>query len=504
METLGQLLYGFGVALQPDNLLFCGVGVLMGTLVGILPGLGPAGGIALLLPISFYMTPTSAIILLAGVFYGSMYGGSTTSILLNIPGEAASVVTVLDGYEMAKRGRAGPALGIAAFGSFIAGTLGLLGLVFLAPALARFALRFGAPEYFSLLLLAFSLLSYLSSGSMIKSLMMSAVGLLLGTVGTDPQSGYYRYTFGTDYLMDGFGMVPVIMGLFGVAEVLQNLESREKSDVLSEKISKLLPSRKDWAASIWSILRGTVVGFFIGMLPGGNPVIASFSSYTIEKKLSKHPERFGKGAIEGVAGPEAANNCASSAAFIPLLTIGIPVSPVTALLLGALMIHGVIPGAGMISQRPDVFWGVISSMYMGNVLLLILNLPLIGLWIRILRVPYSYLFPAVLCACLIGVYSIRNSVMDLLVMVGFGLGGYLMRKADYEPAPLILGLILGPIMEEHFRRSLNLYEGNLLLFFTRPISAVFLITTLLVFTVPLIRQWMGHGHTKSERVKSNE
>lgn len=492
METLGHLLYGFGIALQPDNLLFCGVGVLMGTLVGILPGLGPAGGIALLLPISFYMTPTSAIILLAGVFYGSMYGGSTTSILLNIPGEAASVVTVLDGYEMAKQGRAGPALGIAAFSSFIAGTFGLFGLVFMAPTLAKFALRFGAPEYFTLLLLAFCLLSYLSSGSMIKSLMMSAVGLLLGTVGTDPQSGYYRYTLGTDYLMDGFEMVPAIMGLFGVAEVLENLEVKEKSDVIGEKISRLLPSLKDWAASIWSILRGTVIGFFIGMLPGGTPVIASFASYSVERRLSKHPERFGKGAIEGVAGPEAANNAASSAAFIPLLTIGIPVSPVTALLLGALMIHGVIPGPGMIAHRPDVFWGVVSSMYLGNVLLLILNLPLIGLWVRILRIPYVYLFPAVLSACLIGVYSIRNSVLDLFVMIIFGLAGYLMKKIDYEPAPLILGLILGPILEEHFRRSLNLYEDNLLVFFTRPISAIFLITTVLVLAVPLLRRKAHH------------
>lgn len=499
MDAIGQLIYGFGIALQPDNLLFCGVGVLMGTLVGILPGLGPAGGIALLMPVSFYMTPTAAVILLSGVFYGSMYGGSTTSILLKVPGEAASVVTVLDGYEMAKQGRAGPALGIAAFASFIAGSLGLFGLVILAPALSRFAIRFGAPEYFSLLLLAFCFLSYLSSGSSVKFMMMAAVGILLGTVGTDPHSGYYRFTIGTDYLVDGFDMIPVIMGLFGIAEVLYNIDVKEKSDVLSTSIGRLLPTLKDWLASSWSILRGTIIGFFIGMLPGGNPVIASFASYSVEKRFSKHPERFGKGAIEGVAGPEAANNSASSAAFIPLLTIGIPVSPVTALLLGALMIHGVVPGPSMITQKPEVFWGVISSMYLGNALLLILNLPLIGLWVRLLRVPYVYLSPAILGACIIGVYSIRNSLLDLLVMIVFGVTGYLMRRVDYEPAPLILGLILGPILEEHFRRSLNLYDGNFLLFFTRPISAIFLIAALLVIFFPLLRR-KHHIHSKLEAI----
>lgn len=488
MESLSQLVYGFGIALEPMNLFFCTLGVLMGTLVGILPGLGPAGGIALLLPISFYMTPTSAIILLAGVFYGSMYGGSTTSILLKIPGEAASVVTCLDGYEMAKQGRAGPALGIAAIGSFIAGTIGLFGLILLAPTLSALALKFGPAEYFSLLVMAFSLLSYLSTGPVIKAIMMSMVGLLFGIIGTDTNTGLYRYTFGIDHLADGLGMVPVIMGLFGIAEVLDNLEVIEIREAISTKVSRLLPSLKDWGDSIWAVLRGTVLGFLIGMLPGGNPIIASFASYSVEKRVSKHPERFGRGAIQGVAGPEAANNSASSAAFVPLLTLGIPVSPVTALLLGALMIHGIIPGPTLISNKPDVFWGVISSMYIGNALLLILNLPLIGVWVRILKIRYTFLFPAIFTACVIGVYSLRSSIFDLGIMLVFGIGGYLMRKVEYEPAPLILGLILGPIMEEHFRRALDLYSGNFLVFFSRPASASFLCIAAIVLLMPLVRR----------------
>jgi putative tricarboxylic transport membrane protein len=387
MEIFQSVLYGFQVALQPINLIHCFLGVLVGTLVGVLPGLGPAAAIALLLPATFKIAPVSATIMLAGIYYGAMYGGSTTSILVNIPGEAASVVTCLDGYQMARRGRAGPALGIAAFASFVAGTFAVIALTLVGPLLSRIALKFGPPEFFSLMIVGIMVLTFLSSGSMIKALMAAAVGLLLAGVGMDPISGKYRFTFNLQILLDGVGLVPTVMGLFGIAEVLTNLETEIKRDILSGRVKNLLPTLKDWGNSIWSMVRGTVIGFFLGIIPGGGAIIASFASYAVERKVSKNRDEFGKGAIQGVAGPEAANNAAAGASFIPLLTLGIPANAIMAILLGALMIHGLQPGPLLMSRAPDVFWGTIVSMYIGNGMLLVLNLPLIGLWVQVLRVP---------------------------------------------------------------------------------------------------------------------
>ncbi|PKN67905.1 MAG: transporter [Deltaproteobacteria bacterium HGW-Deltaproteobacteria-15] len=466
-----ELLYGFGVALQLPNLLACFIGVLVGTLIGVLPGIGPVGAMSILLPITFGLSPVAAIIMLAGIYYGSMYGGSTTSILVNIPGEAASVVTCLDGYQMARKGRAGPALGIAAFGSFIAGTIGLLGLMLMANPLASFAVRFGPAEYFSLMCLGLSVLLYLTHGSILKGLVMAGAGLFLSLIGQDIVTGKVRFTFGFFGLQDGVGLVPMVMGLFGISEVLLNLEQPAERTVLSTKIRHLLPSREDWAAAAKPIGRGSLLGFFLGILPGGGAVISSFVSYALEKRFSRHPERFGEGAIEGVAGPEAANNAASSGAFIPLFSLGIPANVVMALLLGALMIHGLRPGPLMITERPEIFWGTVASMYVGNVLLLILNLPLIGLWVRILKIPYRILFPLILLFCLIGVYTINGNVFDIFVMILFGIVGYGLRKAEYEPAPLVLAFVLGPMLEQNLRQALILSDGSARVFFTHPISA---------------------------------
>jgi putative tricarboxylic transport membrane protein len=488
MEIIQSVLYGFQVALQPLNLIYCFFGVLIGTLVGVLPGLGPAAAIALLLPATFKVTPVSAIIMLAGIYYGAMYGGSTTSILVNIPGEAASVVTCLDGYQMARKGRAGPALGISAFGSFIAGTFAVIALTFLAPLLAGIALRFGPPEYFSLMIVGIMVLTFLSSGSMIKALMMAAVGLILGGVGMDAISGKYRFTYGIQILADGVGLVPTVMGLFGISEVLENLETEIKRDILTTRVKNLLPTLKDWADSIWSIIRGTVLGFFLGIIPGGGAIIASFASYAIEKKASKHPEEFGKGAIQGVAGPESANNAAAGGAFIPLLTLGIPANAVMAILLGALMIHGLQPGPLLMKQAPDLFWGTIVSMYIGNGMLLVLNLPLIGLWVKVLKVPYYLLYPLIILFCLIGSYSIGNNAGDVIVMLIFGIVGYLIRKFRYEGAPLVLALVLGPMLEEALRQSLILSQGNFSIFVSRPLSLSFLILAVLLLVVPIITQ----------------
>jgi len=454
MDMIQNVLYGFQVALQPLNLIYCFFGVLIGTLVGVLPGLGPAAAIALLLPSTFKATPVSAIIMLAGIYYGAMYGGSTTSILVNIPGEAASVVTCLDGHQMALRGRAGPALGIAAFGSFIAGTFAVIALTLVGPFLSGIALRFGPPEFFALMIVGIMVLTFLSSGSMLKALMMAAVGLILGGVGMDSISGRYRFTFNIQVLLDGVGLVPAVMGLFGISEVLENLETEIKREILTEKVKNLLPSLKDWAESIWPILRGTVLGFFMGIIPGGGAIISSFASYAIEKKVSKHPEEFGKGAIAGVAGPEAANNAAAGGSFIPLLTLGIPANAVMAIFLGALMIHGLQPGPLLMSRAPDLFWGTIVSMYIGNGMLLVLNLPLIPLWVMVLRVPYYILYPLILLFCLIGSYSIGNNTGDVLIMLTFGILGYLMRKFRYDGAPLVLALVLGGELESSFRQSL--------------------------------------------------
>jgi len=431
----------------------------MGTLVGVLPGIGPLAAIALLLPSTFYIPPVSALIMLAGIYYGAMYGGSTTSILVNIPGEPASVVTCIDGYEMAKKGRAGPALGISAFGSFIAGTISIMLLMLLAPVLGRWALKFGPPEYFSLMFLGLTILIYLANGPIMKALIMAVFGLILGIIGSDIISGKERFTFGIIELNDGVGMVPVVMGLFGVSEVLVNIEGLVRREITGAKIKGLLPNKQDWNDSIGPILRGTFLGFFVGVLPGGTAMLSSFGSYAMEKRLSKHPDQFGKGAIAGVAGPESANNAASQGAFVPLLTLGIPSNSVMALMLGALIIHGLQPGPLLMKEHPDVFWGTIISMYVGNGMLLVLNLPLIGIWVQILRIPYRILFPLILLFCLIGVYSVNNSIMEIWFMIIFGIFGYFMRKFKYEMPPLVLALILGPMFENALRQSLILFGG---------------------------------------------
>ncbi|MGE5842163.1 MAG: tripartite tricarboxylate transporter permease [Deltaproteobacteria bacterium] len=474
MEILGYLIQGAQVAFQPMNLLFCFVGVLMGTLVGILPGLGPTAAIALLLPVSFHIPPVSTIIMLAGIYYGAMYGGSTTSILVNIPGEAASVITCLDGHQMARKGRAGPALGISAFGSFIAGTVGVIGIMLVAPPMAKFALAFGPAEYFSLLLMGIVIIIYMSSSSILKDFLAALFGLLLGTIGMDTISGTQRLTFGVLELTDGIGFIPAVMGLFGISEIFVNVEQVMVTNLVTEKVKGLLPNLKDWKESLWPMLRGTVLGFFIGVLPGPAPVISTYSSYAMEKRLSRTPEKFGTGYIVGVAGPEAANNAASSGAMIPLFTLGIPSNSVIAVLLGAFMIHGLQPGPTFISKYPDVFWATMVSMYMGNAMLLILNLPLIPLWVKVLKVPYSILFPLILVFCLIGVYSLNFSQVEIGLMIGFGVLGYLMRKFKFEMPPLILALVLGPMMESNLRLSLLLSQGDPTVFLRRPISAVFI------------------------------
>jgi putative tricarboxylic transport membrane protein len=486
MDFFQSMVMGFQVALQPANLFFCFMGVLIGTLVGVLPGLGPVAAISLLLPTTFHVTPVSAIIMLAGIYYGAMYGGSTTSILVNIPGEAASVVTCLDGYKMARQGRAGPALGIAAFGSFIAGSIGVIGLMLIAPPLAEMALKFGPPEYFSLMIMGLTILTFLASGPMWKALLMAAFGLFLGCIGMDTLMGATRFTFDILELSDGIGLVPVVMGLFGISEVLLNVEQVMERSIFETKIKNLLPTLKDWADSIGAILRGTVIGFFLGVLPGGGAVISSFVSYAVEKKVSKHPEKFGTGVIQGVAGPESANNAATGGAFIPLLTLGIPANAVMAILLGAMMIHGMQPGPMLVKEQPGLFWGAITSMYLGNVMLLVLNLPLIGLWVKILKVPYPILFPLILLFCLIGAYSLNNSIVEVLIMVIFGLIGYLFKKFEYEAAPLILALVLGPMLETALRRSLLLSAGDPMIFLTRPISAVLMLISFFLLAYPLV------------------
>jgi putative tricarboxylic transport membrane protein len=486
MELINYLNIGFSVAFQPMNLWYCFLGVFIGTLIGVLPGIGPVGAMSLLLPVTFGITPEGSIIMLAGIYYGSMYGGSTTSILVNIPGEAASVVTCLDGYKMALQGRAGPALGIAAFGSFIAGTFSIVGLMLLAPPLARFAVAFGPPEYFTLMILGLTILIYLAHGSMPKALIMGAFGIVLGLVGLDSINATARFTFNRMEFMDGVGLVPIVMGLFGVSEVLLNLDQKIRGEIVKTKIKNLLPSAQDWRASGWPIARGSLLGFFLGILPGGGGVIASFLSYAMEKKISKHPEKFGNGAIEGVAGPESANNAASGGAFIPLMTLGIPSNVVMAMLLGAFMIHGVQPGPLMMREAPGLFWGVITSMYIGNAMLLVLNLPLIGLWVQVLKVPYKILFPLILLFCLIGVYSVSNTVFDIYLMIVFGIFGYLVRNFDYEGAPLVLAFVLGPLLENNLRKSLIMSQGDFSIFFTRPLAAISLVVALFLLISPLI------------------
>jgi putative tricarboxylic transport membrane protein len=493
MDFWQQVGFGFQVALEPTNFLLCFLGALIGTLVGVLPGLGPAASISLLLPLTFTITPTGAIIMLAGIYYGAMYGGSTTSILVNLPGEAASVVTCLDGYQLARLGRAGPALGMAAFGSFIAGTLSIVGLMFLAPPLVEIALKFGPPEYFSLMILGVMMVIFLASGSILKALMMAFFGFLLSSIGQDMVTGSMRFTLGVFELSDGIGIVPVIMGLFGISEVFANLEThlKTKKDVFEGKITGLLPTLQDWLDSKWAIVRGSLIGFFLGVLPGGGALIASFVSYAVEKKVSKYPEKFGKGVIEGVAGPESANNAASGGAFIPLLTLGIPSNAVMAILLGALMIHNVIPGPFLMEKHPDLFWGTICSMYIGNVMLLVLNLPLIGLWVKVLKLPYPILFPLILLMCLIGTYTLNGSLVEMVIMILFGVIGYLLKKFGYETAPLILALVIGSMLEPALRRSLIMSNGSFGIFFTRPISLVLIVATVVFLVSPLVWKVMG-------------
>jgi len=486
LEILHNLLYGFTVALSPANFLYCFLGVFIGTIVGVLPGLGVMNAVAILIPMTFGMNPTAAMIMLSGIYYGAMYGGSTTAILINTPGEAPAIMTTLDGYQMALQGRAGPALGIAAFGSFIAGTFATVMLMVLAEPLVKVALSFGPTEYFSMLILALCTLGGLMGESVIKGLLMAAFGILLGTVGIDPVAGVDRFTFGIPDFMDGIGFLPVAIGLFAIAEVLLTAEVEMMRPVV-EKIKGLLPSLKDWMESKWAITRGTVIGFLIGCMPGGGATLASVVSYLIEKKFSKNPERFGKGAIEGVAGPESANNAASGGAMVPLLTLGIPSTGVSAVLLGALMLYGLRPGPLLFQNSPELVWGLIASLYIGNFLLLLINLPLIGIWVRMLKVPFPLLLPFILVIAITGTYATNNSVTEVYVTLVFGVIGYFMKHADLPAAPVIMGIVLGPLLETHFRRALIISNGSYATFFTHPVSAIFLCAAVVSILYPLIK-----------------
>jgi len=487
LEAIEGLLYGLSLALTLKNLAFVFAGVFLGTLVGVLPGIGPAAAISLLLPATFHADPISSMIMLCGLYYGTMYGGSTTSILANIPGEAASIVTCFDGYQMARQGRAGPALGIAAFGSFFAGTIAVVGLMFLAPTLASFALKFGSPEYFSLMVMAMTLVTYLSQGSVLKGLMMAALGLTLSAVGLDPVTSTLRFTYETLVLRDGVGIVPVVMGLFGVSEVLLNVGKTMNREILQSTIKGLFPNRQDWRDSSLPIVRGSMLGFVLGVIPGLGTIIPTFLSYGLEKRLSRHPEKFGTGAIEGVAAPESCNNAAATANFVPMLSLGIPANPIMAILLGALTVYGLQPGPLLITEHSDLFWGVIASMYLANIMLLVLNLPLIPLWVQILKIPYTILYPLILLFTLIGSYSLNNNVGDVIVMCLFGGVGFLMKKLRFEPAPLVLALVLGPMLEDNLRQALLISGGSFATFFTRPLSAAFLIVSLVTLLLPLLK-----------------
>ena len=483
-----NILYGFQVVLMPANLLYCFAGCLIGTLVGVLPGLGPGAAIAILLPSTFGLNTASAIIMLAGIYYGAMYGGSTTSILVNIPGEAAAVVTCLDGYQMAMKGRAGPALGISAIGSFFGGIISVLMLVFIAPMLAHVAIKFGPPEYASLLLMGLLMAVYLSSGSVLKGLMMMGLGVILGMVGQDLAYGVDRFTFGNDRLLSGLDFVPVAMGLFGISEVLLNLEEAEVRDIFKTGLRGVFPTREDWRRCWGPMLRSGVLGACMGVLPGGGPVISSFASYAIEKRISKDPDRFGRGAIEGVVAPETANNAGSTSSFIPLMTLGIPTNAAVAMIFVAMMIHGIRPGPMLLQEHPEMFWGVIASMFVGNAILLALNLPLVGIWASLLKVPYKYLVLVILIVCVIGAYGVNYSAFDVGTLVVFGVFGYLIRKIGFPIAPLVLALILAPKLERSFQQSMVMGMGSLMIFLRRPISAAFLIVMVLLVLKP-VAQW---------------
>ena len=494
MDLFNNLIFGFSVAFSLQNLLYCLIGVSVGTLIGVLPGIGPLGTIAILMPITYSVSPVGALIMLAGIYYGAQYGGSTTAILVNLPGETSAVVTCMDGYQMARQGRAGPALAIAAIGSFIAGTFGTLLIAVAGPPLADVALKFGSPEYFSLMLMGLVAAAVLAEGDIVKSLAMVAFGLLLGIVGTDVNTGAQRYSFGVPELTDGIGFIVVAVGVFAIGEIINNLGGSAERRVFTAKVSNLMPSWDDMKRSIAPILRGTGIGCFFGVLPGTGPAIASFASYMVEKKVADDPSRFGKGAIEGVAGPESANNADAQCKFIPMLTLGLPASGVMALMLGALTIQGIQPGPQVMTQRPDLFWGLIASMWIGNAMLVILNLPMIGLWVKLLQVPYRLLFPAIMAFSAIGIYSVNNSSFEIYLTALFGIIGLICMRLGFPLAPMLLGFVLGPMMEENLRRSMLMSGGDATVFVRQPISLAFIIATvaiLLVMVLPAVRKRRG-------------
>ena len=486
MDTIDSLLLGFSVAFRPDVLAYAVIGCLIGTLVGVLPGVGPLAGISILLPITFGLDATKAIVMLAGIYYGSQYGGSTTSILMRIPGEASSVMTCVDGYAMAQKGRAGAALAIAAVASFVAGTFGVVALTLLAPPLAALALRFGPPEYAALLVLGLVFLAYMSSTSLVRTLAMASVGLLLGSIGLDAMSGELRFTFGIRELGDGIGIVPVAVGLFGLGEILSTPSSRAGEPPVAPQFTELMPTRREWGEAAGPIARGSVLGFLIGIVPGSAHVISSFVSYAVERRIARRPEEFGHGAVAGVAGPEAANNAASTGAFAPMLALGLPTGPVTAVLMAALMVHGVAPGPTLVTDHPQVFWGFIASMYVGNLVLLALNLPLVGLFVAALRIPYRWLYPIIIVFCIIGVYEVGKSIVDVWIMLAMGVVGWTMRKVDLDPAPLVLGLVIAPSLELSLRQSLVMSSGDYAIFLKRPIAAGLMATAALLLVVAMM------------------
>lgn len=494
MDLFHNLIFGIGVALSMQNLLYCFMGCMVGTLIGVLPGIGPLATIAILLPLTYNVPPVSALIMLAGIFYGAMYGGSTTSILVNLPGETASVITCIDGYQMARQGRAGAALAIAAIGSFFAGTVCTVLIALFGPPIAEMALKFGSPEYFSLMLMGLVTAAVLAQGSMLKSLAMVVLGLLLGIVGSDVDSGVKRFCFGIFELADGIGFVVLAVGIFAVGEIISNLSDPEERMVFTSKVGSLYPTLEDMKQSTGPIIRATALGAFFGVLPGTGPAIASFSSYMLEKKLAKDPSRFGRGAIEGVAGPEAANNADAQCKFIPMLCLGIPASGTMALMLGALMIHGITPGPGVMTARPDLFWGLIASMWIGNLMLVVINLPLVGMWVSLLKVPYRMLFPAIMVFSAIGIYSTNNVSFDVYLAALFGVLGIMWSLLGFTPVPMLLGFVLGPMLEENLRRSLQVADGDPSVFITRPLSLAFIIATVLILIVmvlPTVRKRRG-------------
>ncbi|WP_338608687.1 tripartite tricarboxylate transporter permease [Pelagibacterium nitratireducens] len=486
MDLLANLALGFSTATSIEHLVYCFVGALLGTLIGILPGVGPTATIAMLLPITFTLSPTASLIMLAGIYYGAQYGGSTTAILINLPGEASSVVTAIDGYQMARRGRAGPALAVAAVGSFIAGTFATLLIAAFAPALALVAIEFGPAEYFSLIVVGLVCSIALAHGSVLRALAMVVLGLLLSVIGTDVYSGLPRLNFGMIELFDGINVIAVAVGIFGVAEILRNLAGNVKRSGEINKIGRLMPTRDDIKRSTNPVLRGTAIGSILGILPGGGAMLSSFTSYALEKRLSKTPERFGHGAIEAVAGPESANNAGAQTSFIPMLTLGIPSNPVMALMLGAMLIQGIAPGPSVINERPELFWGLIASMWIGNLMLLVLNLPLVGLWVRLLKVPYEALFPAIIIFSAIGTYSINGNAFDLYQISMFGILGYVLYRLKCEPAPLLLGFVLGPLLEENLRRAMMMSRGSPVTFFDRPISLGLLLAAVALLAVSVL------------------